>query len=112
MMGEYRESRKRKAQLEMSNHHASSDEEKAGSAPQVRVVRSGHRASERSCGRERLCKHKYSNYCIDDVIGAKDATEVQEANGDEVSTLMAGAETSDTLVLSPNEGNQRNIGTI
>ena len=24
--------------------------------------------SERSFGRERLCKHKYSNYCVDDVL--------------------------------------------
>ena len=25
-------------------------------------------SSERSFGRERLCKHKYSNYCVDDVL--------------------------------------------
>jgi hypothetical protein len=32
----------------------------------VRIVRSGHKASNRVVG-ERLCKHKYSAYCVDDI---------------------------------------------
>ena len=49
-------------------------------AMQVKVVRTGHKASDRSLGRERLCKHKYSNYCVDDVL-EQEGKEANEADG-------------------------------
>jgi len=76
-------------------------------AMQVKVVRTGHKASDRSLGRERLCKHKYSNYCVDDVL-EQEGKEANEADGgpravaDEVTTLMVGTDTTDTLVQSSN----------
>ena len=57
---------------------------------QVRVVLSGHRASERSFGREKLCKHKYSSFCVDDIYEeAKDKTNAE---------TMVAADTTDTLL--------------
>ena len=57
---------------------------------QVRVVLSGHRASERSFGREKLCKHKYSSFCVDDIY--------EEAKDKPTNTEMEKAETTDTLL--------------
>mgnify|MGYP006903835893 FL=1 len=57
---------------------------------QVRVVLSGHRASERSFGREKLCKHKYSSFCVDDIYEeAKDKTNAE---------TMVAADTTDSLL--------------
>ena len=39
---------------------------KASREKKVRIVRSGHKASDRAVG-ERLCKHKYSSYCVTDI---------------------------------------------
>jgi len=57
---------------------------------------SGHKASNRVVG-ERLCKHKYSAYCVDDIEDvAKDEeggkagkTEATDANGVHPSTVIA-----------------------
>lgn len=79
--------------------------------PQVRVVLSGHRASERSFGRERLCKHKYSSFCVDDVYDAKNGpppshSDQQLQQRREIATLMAGADTTDTLLqAATSDGN-------
>ena len=55
---------------------------------QVKVVRTGHKASDRSFGRERLCKHKYSNYCVDDVLEQDKDEAAGPRVADEVTTLM------------------------
>jgi hypothetical protein len=99
MMGDWREARKRKIQEEIERQAANNVVDGGaalGSGPKVRVVRSGHRASERSFGRERLCKHKYSNYCVDDVIANKDASDPEAVA--EISTMIAGTDTTDTLM--------------
>eukprot|EP00096_Caligus_rogercresseyi_P008607 TRINITY_DN2777_c0_g1_i1.p1 TRINITY_DN2777_c0_g1~~TRINITY_DN2777_c0_g1_i1.p1 ORF type:complete len:504 (-),score=161.64 TRINITY_DN2777_c0_g1_i1:356-1867(-) len=51
----------------------------------VRIIRSGHKSSDRVVG-ERICKHKYSSYCVNDIdldsvrpLEARDA----EAGGSE-----------------------------
>lgn len=51
----------------------------------VRVVRTGHRASEAAVG-ERVCKHKYSAYCVQD-IEAHPGSEEDQTKENEVSHL-------------------------
>ena len=77
------------------------DIEVAAPPPQVRVVLSGHRASDRSYGQQRLCKHKYSSFCVDDVYDAKQPpanNSSSENRHTEIATLMAGTNTTDTLL--------------
>lgn len=78
------------------------DIEVAAPPPQVRVVLSGHRASDRSYGQQRLCKHKYSSFCVDDVYDAKQPSANNIASSEnrhtEIATLMAGTNTTDTLL--------------
>ena len=76
------------------------DIEVAAPPPQVRVVLSGHRASDRSYGQQRLCKHKYSSFCVDDVYDAKQPANntSSENRHTEIATLMAGTNTTDTLL--------------
>lgn len=50
---------------------------KNGGEKKVHIIRSGHRASNKAVG-ENLCKHKYSSYCVKDVI---DAETVQALKG-------------------------------
>lgn len=119
MIGDRKKSRKeKKAPVEMQNpdkngqNGEEKDEEKTMMddrdqdpppdevrivGPQVRVVLSGHRASERSFGRERLCKHKYSSFCVDDVLDATKNHDTSRRNT-EIATLMAGTDTTDTLL--------------
>ena len=69
---------------------------------QVRVVLSGHRASERSFGREKLCKHKYSSFCVDDIYEEKAKDKLTNAE-----TLVQ-ADTTDSLLPNPENGNDEN----
>ena len=117
MVGEWRVACKGRNQVELPQtvtdhvgHHAGASSPKQARPSgdmQVKVVRTGHKASDRSFGRERLCKHKYSNYCVDDVL-EQEGKEANEADGgpravaDEVTTLMVGTDTTDTLVQSSN----------
>ena len=45
----------------------------------------------------RLCKHKYSSFCVDDVYDAKQLPS-SERRHTEIATLMAGTDTTDTLL--------------
>lgn len=109
MIGEWRVTCKSRNQVElphssMDGHHAGHGilhhPRNSATSMQIKVVRTGHQASERSFGRERLCKHKYSNYCVDDVLSQdKEAPSRAE---DEVTTLMVGTDTTDTLVQNSN----------
>ena len=76
---------------------ATGNDAEVSAPPQVRVVLSGHRASERSFGQQRLCKHKYSSFCVDDVYDAKQLPS-SERRHTEIATLMAGTDTTDTLL--------------
>ena len=83
----------------VGSHGATTNEVEVAAppAPQVRVVLSGHRASDRSYGQQRLCKHKYSSFCVDDVYDAKQPPSSERRNT-EIATLMAGTDTTDTLL--------------
>lgn len=91
------------------------DIEVAAPLPQVRVVLSGHRASDRSYGQQRLCKHKYSSFCVDDVYDAKQPPSANINNGSsenrhtEIATLMAGTNTTDTLLQAAASDGKKHI---
>ena len=99
MVGEWRVACKGRNQVELPQtvtdhvgHHAGASSPKQARPSgdmQVKVVRTGHKASDRSFGRERLCKHKYSNYCVDDVLEQdKEEASAGPRVADEVTTLM------------------------
>ena len=98
MVGEWRVACKGRNQVELpqtatdgEGHGASSPKQArlpSGTSMQVKVVRTGHKASDRSFGRERLCKHKYSNYCVDDVLEQDKDEAAGPRVADEVTTLM------------------------
>ena len=119
MLGEWRDHHARKKQEHQKQQqqlHSPTESRKAGEDPdqqqatsglvdngsqgpkvRVQVVRTGHKASEKANGRERLCKHKYSSYCVDDVLTTKD-------DKDETTTMMGAANTTDTLMNISSEG--------
>lgn len=97
MIGNRKHSKKKKSKS-MSSVEMAAEKTGAGGVEhnpnehdrQVRVVLSGHRASERSFGREKLCKHKYSSFCVDDIYEeAKDKTNAE---------TMVAADTTDSLL--------------
>ena len=51
-------------------------------------------------GQQRLCKHKYSSFCVDDVYDAakQPISNNSERRHTEIATLMAGTDTTDTLL--------------
>lgn len=103
LMGEWREIRKRRKlqQGQVNNAEAPNHHQVDGNSSgpkKVRVVRTGHKASDRSIGRERLCKHKYSNYCVDDVLH-NDGKNGDVDEEEETTMMMGGADTTDTLMV-------------
>jgi len=104
MIGEWRATCKSRNQFEIpqTSFDGIANPRLSATSMQIKVVRTGHQASERSFGRERLCKHKYSNYCVDDVLGKDKSVPKAE---DEVTTLMVATDTTDTLVQTTNSSN-------
>lgn len=112
MFGDRRESKKKKkgpvelthpeVDVQVHDKEVTGHDQELTAAPQVRVVLSGHRASERSFGRERLCKHKYSSFCVDDVYDAQNSRHNPDRRNTEIATLMAGTDTTDTLLQAAN----------
>ena len=74
MMGELREARSRRKEEERKE--ADGNENGRKKERKFRVIRSGHKASENA---ERVCKHKYSSYCVSD-IEAKNALESKQTS--------------------------------
>ena len=65
MIGEWRvacKSRNNQLEVPQSSIDGIANPRLSATSMQIKVVRTGHQVSERSFGRERLCKHKYSNY--------------------------------------------------
>jgi len=108
MIGNRKHSKKKKSKsmssVEMAAEKGGSGgvEHQAEHDRQVRVVLSGHRASERSFGREKLCKHKYSSFCVDDIYEEKAKDKLTNAE-----TLVQ-ADTTDSLLPNPENGNDEN----
>ena len=83
-VGEWREGRARKARAAAGSRAGSL---KAGNAKssgdsdvmeeKVMIVRSGHRNSDMVVG-EKLCKSKYSPYCVDDIEDVEAAQQVDQ----------------------------------
>ena len=113
MLGEWRDTRKRRTheqqkqqqqqvQQRQPSLHGEDQEQPSAAvrpSPKVRVVRSGHKASDKANGRERICKHKYSNYCVDDVLADNEGVDEEET-----TTMMGVADTTDTLMNISAEG--------